>query len=75
MKILFVIITAAITAIALMFNHGYGNFFMSGGDNYRHTTYHDRSYRDDRRENRQPWKMQKPSSKSSSKSSQSSGRR
>ena len=75
MKILFVIITAIVTAIALMFNHGYGNFFMSGGDSGRHSTYHDRSYRNDSRTNRQPWKMQKPSSNSSSKSSQSSGRR
>jgi len=73
MKILFVIITALVTVMALLSNHGYGNFFQSGGDRY--TTYHDRSYRDDRRENRQPWKMQKPSSNSSSKSSQSSGRR
>ncbi len=75
MKVLFVIITAIVTAIALIFNHGYGNFFMSGGDNVIRSTYHDRSYRNDNRENRQPWKMQKPSSNSSSKSSQSSGRR
>ena len=78
-RIMFVVLTAIVTTMAILFNYmannGYGNFLTSGSGEYR-PTYYNSSRHDERQSSRQrqPWKMQKPSSNNSSKSSNSSGR-
>ncbi|MBQ7454348.1 MAG: hypothetical protein IJS69_04790 [Selenomonadaceae bacterium] len=75
-RILFVIITAIITTMAVLMNNGYGSYFMTDNDRHYHN-YHDRYSKSDRHSDRKPWKVQTPSSKNSSsrssKSSSSSG--
>lgn len=71
-RILFVIMTAIVTVMAVLSNHGYGNFFQMTEGDTSHRYYHDNDSYNRNRSSRQPWTMQKPSSSRSSKSSSSS---